>query len=82
MKLSAIKIPEDLLMRLNRIKYQWGYKTQGEVIRRLIEIASKFQSAEDYIQAASPEVKAKGKKLAVSGKTNRARGSPDIKEEK
>jgi len=38
MKQSAIKLPEDIIMKVNRLKYQWGCKTQAEVIRKLIEM--------------------------------------------
>ena len=40
MKITAIKIKEDLLMRINRLKYQWGFKTQEDVIRHLIELTT------------------------------------------
>jgi hypothetical protein len=38
MKITTIRLGEDLLLRLNRLKYQWGYKTLDHVIRHLIDI--------------------------------------------
>jgi len=48
MKKSAIKIDQDIVMRLNAIKYKWQMKTQSQVLRRLIEIASRFETADKF----------------------------------
>jgi len=53
----VIKIEQETARKLNGIKYTWGMKTQSEVIRRLIEIASKFQTADEY--SKSKKVKEK-----------------------
>ena len=49
MKKTAIKVNEDTLQKLNQLKYMWGFKSQREVLIRLIEIAGKFTRA-DYIK--------------------------------
>ena len=38
MKQTSIAVKEDLMMRLNRLKYQWGYKTIDQTIRHILEI--------------------------------------------
>ena len=45
MKETSIKVKEDLALRLNRLKYYWQLKSLDAVIRRLIEIASKIDTA-------------------------------------
>jgi len=44
MKLTTIRIKQDTLWRLGQLKYQLKLKTLDEVIRRLIEIATKFKT--------------------------------------
>ena len=45
MKKTSIKVEEDLALRLNQLKYLWQLKSQDAVIRRLIEICSKIETA-------------------------------------
>jgi len=45
MKKTSIKVGEDLALRLNQLKYLWQLKSQDAVIRRLIEICSKIETA-------------------------------------
>jgi len=55
MKKTAIKIGEDLLMRINRLKYQWGYKTQEQVLRRLIELKTPpITTAKSHQNSSTP----------------------------
>ncbi len=38
MKITTIRVKEDLKMRLNRLKYTYNYSTIDQVIRHLLEI--------------------------------------------
>ena len=48
MKKTSIKIKEDLALRLNRLKYTWQLKSLDAVIRKLIEICSKIETAHSF----------------------------------
>ena len=37
MKTSTIRVKEDLKMRLNQLKYKFGYETADAVIRKLLQ---------------------------------------------
>lgn len=40
MEITSVRVKEDLKMRLNRLKYQFGYSNIDQLIRRLIELAT------------------------------------------
>jgi hypothetical protein len=46
MRKQSIQLDEDAILRINQLKYKWQLKTQSEVIRRLIEIDSKIETAD------------------------------------
>lgn len=48
MKSSTIRLGEDLRMRLNKLKYQFGVKTVDAVIRKLLEMTTKLQTADNF----------------------------------
>ena len=50
MKTTTITVQEDLSIRLNQLKYKFGYKTVDSVIRRLLEISSKLKTADVYVK--------------------------------
>jgi len=48
MKETTIQIKEDLKWKLGQLKYTWQLKSLDAVIRRLIEIATKFETAYSF----------------------------------
>jgi len=82
MRKSAIKLDEDIVRRLNRIKYQWGYKTQSQVIRKLIEIASKFQTADQYAKSSQKNPSTTSFVSSGLKTTSSNSGADNIKKEK
>lgn len=46
MKKQSIQLDSDAMLRINQLKYKWQMKTQSDVIRRLVEICSKIESAD------------------------------------
>ena len=46
MKITTVRIKEDLRWRLNKLKNEWKVETLDQVIRRLIEICSKIEYAQ------------------------------------
>jgi len=49
---TPVKVSEDTLRRLNQLKYMWNFKTQREVLIRLLEISDKYITA-DYVKEPS-----------------------------
>ena len=48
MKSQNIRLDGDVVLRLNQLKYKFQMKTQSDVVRRLVEIAMKIESADKF----------------------------------
>jgi len=54
MKETTIQIKEDLKWKLGQLKYTWQVKSLDAVIRRLIEICSKIETAYSFSTNKNP----------------------------
>jgi len=78
MRITSIRVKEDLKRRLNKLKFDMDYKSVDSVIRRLMEIASKIKTADNLSAENNNTTKTKvlpsGLKTTNSGGVSNQKG--------